>query len=101
MIEDGKMRTQARGLGDLAQVRHSELAQRHALHRLSTQTQDAYSKGVLPSFNVSLHVTTTHQRAQQVTGGALRHFCYPTDFRRAESVIPAGQELENRQSTFH
>src|SRR5690348_185858 len=42
VIEYGQVRTQTRGLDDLSQVGHGELAQGHALHRLTAKTQHAY-----------------------------------------------------------
>src|SRR5215213_681617 len=90
VVEDREMRTQTRGLGNLAQVRHGELAQSHALHRLAAKTQNAYAERMLSGFEVASHVATPHESSQQVAGRTLRHFRYAADLGRAKTVIPAG-----------
>src|ERR671926_781981 len=52
VVENREMRTQTRQLDNLAQVRHRELAQGHALHRLAAETQDAYAERVLSGLKV-------------------------------------------------
>src|SRR5688572_19422225 len=101
MIEDREMRTQTGGLRNLPEVRHGEFAQGHSLHRLSAETQHSYSERVLPGLNIAPHVTTAHQRPQQVARRTLRHFSRPADFGRAQPVIPARQEFENGQRAFN
>src|SRR5687767_199209 len=101
VIENREMRAQTRGLDDLSQMRHRKLAQRHALHRLATETQHPYAKRVVTGFNVTMHVATTHERAQQVTGRALRHLRRAADLRRAEAVASAREEFQNRERPFN
>src|SRR2546426_759301 len=65
------MRTQTRGFDNLAQMRHREISQRHALHRLPAKTQNADAERVLSGFAVATHVATAHQGSQEVAGRAL------------------------------
>jgi hypothetical protein len=67
VIEDGKVRSEARGLNELSQVWQREFPQRHALHRLSTQTQNADAECVLARFGITSHVSTSNEGPQKIT----------------------------------
>src|SRR5690349_10309207 len=68
VIEYREVRAEARALDDLAQVWHREFAQCHALHCLSTETEDADAERVLARFEITTHVAAADQRPQQITG---------------------------------
>src|SRR5574338_42857 len=96
MIENRKVRSQTRRLNELSQVRHGELPQGHALHRLPAETQNADPQRMLTSLWITSHVPTPDQRAQQITCRALRQPRQTANLGRAEPVISARQKLENR-----
>src|SRR5215213_1661569 len=97
MIQDRKVGSETRGLNELSQMRHRELPQGHTLHRLPTETQNADAERVVSGFGITPYISTSDQRAQNVTGRALRHSRDTADLGRAQPVISAGQKLKNRQ----
>src|SRR5215470_19765850 len=68
MVEDRKVRSQAGAVDNIAQVRNGQFSQRHTLHRLATQTEDAHPKGMFPSLFVAVDISSRDQGTQQVTG---------------------------------
>src|ERR1044072_8105210 len=58
VIEDRKVRSEARRFDELSQMRQRKLAQRHALHRLTTETQNTDPERVLSGFRIASHVAT-------------------------------------------
>src|SRR4051794_1183749 len=50
MIQNRKMRTESCAVHDLPQVWHRNLAQRHTLNGLPTQTQNTHAQGMLSGF---------------------------------------------------
>src|SRR3569832_2113879 len=97
MIENRKVRSKTRRFHELSQMLHRELAQRHALHRLATETQNADPKRVLTGVRITPHVATSDEGPQKVAGRALRESRDTADFRSTQPLIPARQQLENRQ----
>jgi hypothetical protein len=61
VIEDGKVRSEARRLDELAQMRYREFAQSHALHCLSTETQNSNPERVVSGVGVASHVSTADE----------------------------------------
>src|ERR1041385_9121793 len=58
VIENRKVRSEARRFDELSEMRQRELAQGHALHRLTAKAQNPDPERVLPAFRIASHVAT-------------------------------------------
>ena len=91
VIENCEMRAKASAIHDAAQVRNRDFTQRHALHRLTSETQHSDAERMVSRLFVATDIASPDEGPKQIACRTLREMCGPTNCRSAQSLMLAGQ----------